>query len=234
MSVYSVLSEGVSVMVNIGNDWDEVLKGEFEKEYYLKLREFLKQEYFTRKIFPDMYDIFNALKYTPYNNVKAVIIGQDPYHGEGQAHGLCFSVREGIEKPPSLKNIFKELHDDTGFTEPENGTLTKWAEDGVLLLNAVLTVREGQANSHQGKGWEIFTDTVISHLNKREKPMVFILWGRNARNKKNLITNPAHKILEAAHPSPLSAYNGFFGCRHFSEANKFLKANGIEEINWQI
>lgn len=234
MSVYSVLSEGVSVMVNIGNDWDEVLRGEFEKEYYLKLREFLKQEYFTRKIFPDMYDIFNALKYTPYNNVKAVIIGQDPYHGEGQAHGLCFSVREGIEKPPSLKNIFKELHDDTGFTEPENGTLTKWAEDGVLLLNAVLTVREGQANSHQGKGWEIFTDTVISHLNKREKPMVFILWGRNARNKKTLITNPAHKILEAAHPSPLSAYNGFFGCRHFSETNKFLKANGIEEINWQI
>ncbi|MBR6696396.1 MAG: uracil-DNA glycosylase [Oscillospiraceae bacterium] len=221
-------------MVNIGNDWDEVLKGEFEKEYYLKLREFLKQEYFTRKIFPDMYDIFNALKYTPYNNVKAVIIGQDPYHGEGQAHGLCFSVREGIEKPPSLKNIFKELHDDTGFTEPENGTLTKWAEDGVLLLNAVLTVREGQANSHQGKGWEIFTDTVISHLNKREKPMVFILWGRNARNKKNLITNPAHKILEAAHPSPLSAYNGFFGCRHFSKTNEFLKANGIEEINWQI
>ena len=221
-------------MVNIGNDWDEVLKGEFEKEYYLKLREFLKQEYFTRKIFPDMYDIFNALKYTPYNNVKAVIIGQDPYHGEGQAHGLCFSVREGIEKPPSLKNIFKELHDDIGFTEPENGTLTKWAEDGVLLLNAVLTVREGQANSHQGKGWEIFTDTVISHLNNREKPMVFILWGRNARNKKTLITNPAHKILEAAHPSPLSAYNGFFGCRHFSKANEFLKANGIEEINWQI
>ena len=234
MSVYSVLSEGVSVMVNIGNDWDEVLKGEFEKEYYLKLREFLKQEYFTRKIFPDMYDIFNALKYTPYNNVMAVIIGQDPYHGEGQAHGLCFSVREGIEKPPSLKNIFKELHDDIGFTEPENGTLTKWAEDGVLLLNAVLTVREGQANSHQGKGWEIFTDTVISHLNNREKPMVFILWGRNARNKKTLITNPAHKILEAAHPSPLSAYNGFFGCRHFSKANEFLKANGIEEINWQI
>ena len=221
-------------MVNLGNDWDEVLRGEFEKEYYLKLREFLKQEYFTRKIFPDMYDIFNALKYTPYNNVKVVIIGQDPYHGEGQAHGLCFSVREGIEKPPSLKNIFRELHDDTGFTEPENGTLTKWAEDGVLLLNAVLTVREGQANSHQGKGWEIFTDTVISHLNKREKPMVFILWGRNARNKKNLITNPAHKILEAAHPSPLSAYNGFFGCRHFSKANEFLKANGIEEINWQI
>ena len=221
-------------MVNIGNDWDEVLKGEFEKEYYLKLRKFLKQEYFTRKIFPDMYDIFNALKYTPYDNVKAVIIGQDPYHGEGQAHGLCFSVREGIEKPPSLKNIFKELHDDIGFIEPQNGTLTKWAEDGVLLLNAVLTVREGQANSHQGKGWEIFTDTVISHLNKREKPMVFILWGRNARNKKALITNPSHKILEAAHPSPLSAYNGFFGCRHFSKANEFLRENGIEEINWQI
>ncbi len=221
-------------MVNIGNDWDEILKGEFDKEYYLKLREFLKQEYFTRRIFPDMYDIFNALKYTPYDKVKAVIIGQDPYHGEGQAHGLCFSVREGIEKPPSLKNIFKELHDDIGFTEPQNGTLTKWAEDGVLLLNAVLTVREGQANSHQGKGWETFTDTVISHLNNREKPMVFILWGRNARNKKTLITNPSHKILEAAHPSPLSAYNGFFGCRHFSKANDFLKANGIEEINWQI
>ncbi|MBR3920610.1 MAG: uracil-DNA glycosylase [Oscillospiraceae bacterium] len=221
-------------MVNIGNDWDEVLRGEFEKEYYLKLRGFLKQEYFTRRIFPDMYDIFNALKYTPYDKVKAVIIGQDPYHGEGQAHGLCFSVREGIEKPPSLKNIFKELHDDIGFTEPQNGTLTKWAEDGVLLLNAVLTVREGQANSHQGKGWETFTDTVISHLNNREKPMVFILWGRNARNKKTLITNPSHKILEAAHPSPLSAYNGFFGCRHFSKANDFLKANGIEEINWQI
>lgn len=232
--MYSVLSEGVSVMVNIGNDWDEVLKGEFDKEYYLKLRKFLKQEYFTRKIFPDMYDIFNALKYTPYNKVKAVIIGQDPYHGEGQAHGLCFSVREGIEKPPSLKNIFKELHDDIGFKEPENGTLTKWAEDGVLLLNAVLTVREGQANSHQGKGWEIFTDTVISHLNNREKPMVFILWGRNARNKKTLITNSNHKILEAAHPSPLSAYNGFFGCRHFSKTNEFLKLNGIEEINWQI
>ena len=221
-------------MVNIGNDWDEVLNGEFEKEYYLKLREFLKQEYFTRKIFPDMYDIFNALKYTPYDKVKAVIIGQDPYHGEGQAHGLCFSVREGIEKPPSLKNIFKELHDDIGFTEPQNGTLTKWAEEGVLLLNAVLTVRGGQANSHQGKGWEIFTDTVISHLNKREKPMVFILWGRNARNKKTLITNPSHRILEAAHPSPLSAYNGFFGCRHFSKTNEFLRLNGIEEINWQI
>ena len=181
-----------------------------------------------------MYDIFNALKYTPYDKVKAVIIGQDPYHGEGQAHGLCFSVREGIEKPPSLKNIFKELHDDIGFTEPQNGTLTKWAEDGVLLLNAVLTVREGQANSHQGKGWETFTDTVISHLNNREKPMVFILWGRNARNKKTLITNPSHKILEAAHPSPLSAYNGFFGCRHFSKTNEILMSLGKTPINWQL
>lgn len=221
-------------MVNIGNDWDGVLKGEFEKEYYLRLREFLKQEYFTRKIYPDMYDIFNALKYTPYEDVRAVIIGQDPYHGAGQAHGLCFSVREGIEKPPSLRNIFKEMKDDIGFIEPENGTLTKWAKEGVLLLNAVLTVREGEANSHQGKGWEIFTDTVISHLNKREKPMVFILWGRNARNKKTLITNPNHKILEAAHPSPLSAYNGFFGCRHFSKTNEFLRQNGLKEINWQI
>lgn len=221
-------------MVNIGNDWDDILKGEFDKEYYLKLREFLKKEYFTRKIYPDMYDIFNALRYTPYNSVKAVILGQDPYHEEGQAHGLCFSVREGVEKPPSLKNIFKELHDDLGLDEPQNGTLTKWAKEGVLLLNTVLTVRQGQANSHKDMGWEIFTDTVISKLNEREKPIVFILWGRNARNKKAIITGKQHKILESAHPSPLSAYNGFFGCRHFSKTNEFLRQNGIEGINWNL
>ncbi|MGN0654296.1 MAG: uracil-DNA glycosylase [Oscillospiraceae bacterium] len=221
-------------MVNIGNDWDDILKGEFDKEYYLKLREFLKKEYFTRKIYPDMYDIFNALKYTPYNSVKAVILGQDPYHEEGQAHGLCFSVREGVEKPPSLKNIFKELHDDLGLDEPQNGTLTKWAKEGVLLLNTVLTVRQGQANSHKDMGWEIFTDTLISKLNEREKPIVFILWGRNARNKKAIITGKQHKILESAHPSPLSAYNGFFGCRHFSKTNEFLRENGIEGIDWNL
>lgn len=221
-------------MVNIGNDWDDILKGEFDKEYYLKLREFLKKEYFTRKIYPDMYDIFNALRYTPYNSVKAVILGQDPYHEEGQAHGLCFSVREGVEKPPSLKNIFKELHDDLGLDEPQNGTLTKWAKEGVLLLNTVLTVRQGQANSHKDVGWEIFTDTVISKLNEREKPIVFILWGRNARNKKVIITGKQHKILESAHPSPLSAYNGFFGCRHFSKTNEFLRQNGIEGIDWNL
>ncbi len=221
-------------MVHLGNDWDEVLKGEFDKEYYLKLREFLKKEYSTRRIFPDMYDIFNSLKYTPYSDVKAVILGQDPYHEVGQAHGLCFSVKEGIQKPPSLQNIFKELQDDLGIPPAANGTLTSWAKQGVLLMNTVLTVREGQANSHKGMGWEIFTDTVISHLNAREKPVVFILWGANARSKKALITSPQHKILECAHPSPLSAYNGFFGCRHFSKTNEFLRENGIQEIDWRL
>lgn len=221
-------------MVNFNNEWDEILEGEFEKEYYLRLREFLKKEYFSRRIFPDMYDIFNALKYTSYNDVKAVIIGQDPYHEVGQAHGLCFSVKEGVKIPPSLVNIFKELEDDLGIPPAQNGTLTKWAERGVLLMNTVLTVREGQANSHKGMGWEIFTDTVISHLNRREKPVVFLLWGANARSKKALITAPQHKILECAHPSPLSAYNGFFGCRHFSRANAFLKECGLEEIDWRL
>lgn len=221
-------------MVNFNNEWDEILEGEFEKEYYLRLREFLKKEYFSRRIFPDMYDIFNALKYTSYNDVKAVIIGQDPYHEVGQAHGLCFSVKEGVKIPPSLVNIFKELEDDLGIPPAQNGTLTKWAEGGVLLMNTVLTVREGQANSHKGMGWEFFTDTVISHLNRREKPVVFLLWGANARSKKALITAPQHKILECAHPSPLSAYNGFFGCRHFSRANAFLKECGLEEIDWRL
>lgn len=221
-------------MVQFNNEWDELLADEFKKEYYLKLREFLKKEYFSTKIYPDMYDIFNSLKYTSYSDVKAVILGQDPYHGAGQAHGLCFSVREGVVPPPSLKNIFKELQDDLGYPPPQNGTLTKWAENGVLLMNTVLTVREGQANSHKGMGWEIFTDHVIELLNEREKPMVFLLWGGNARAKAKLIDRRKHCILECAHPSPLSAYNGFFGCRHFSKANEFLTSHNIEPIDWRL
>lgn len=222
------------MMVSIGNEWDEILAGEFEKEYYKKLRAFLAQEYRTRTIYPNMYDIFNAIKYTSYSDVKVVILGQDPYHGPGQAHGLCFSVKEGVPKPPSLKNIFKELESDVGAKEPTNGTLTQWAKQGVLLLNTVLTVRAGQANSHRGKGWEIFTDRIISLLNESEKPIVFLLWGANAREKTKLITNKKHKILTCAHPSPLSAYNGFFGCRHFSAANEFLRQAGRETIDWEI
>ncbi len=221
-------------MVNIGNEWDELLGAEFQKEYYLKLRTFLAREYKTRRIFPNMYDIFNALKFTSYSDVKAVILGQDPYHGQGQAHGLCFSVKKGVEPPPSLKNMFKELSDDIGMKTPDHGELTKWAKQGVLLLNTVLTVRSGEANSHKGMGWEIFTDKVIEILNNREKPIVFILWGANARRKKELITNPQHKILETAHPSPLSAYNGFFGCRHFSQTNEFLMSIGESEIDWTL
>ena len=221
-------------MVNIGNDWDELLKGEFEKEYYLKLREFLKKEYFSGTVYPDMHDIFNALKYTPLSSIKAVILGQDPYHEPSQAHGLCFSVKRGVDKPPSLKNIYSELKADVGVNEPDHGELTDWTKQGVLLLNTVLTVREHQANSHKGKGWEIFTDKVIEIVNEKAQPTVFILWGANARSKKALITNPRHLILESVHPSPLSAYNGFFGCKHFSRANEFLVKNGREQINWQI
>lgn len=221
-------------MVNIGNSWDEVLKGEFDKEYYLRLREFLTTEYFTRKIYPDMYDIFNALKYTAYEDVKAVIIGQDPYHGAGQAHGLCFSVKQGVPPPPSLQNIFKELEAEYGYPMPQSGELTKWAREGVLLMNAVLTVREGQANSHKGKGWEIFTDHVIEKLNEREQGIVFLLWGANARAKKALISNPQHLVLCCAHPSPLSAFNGFFGCGHFLKTNEFLRKNGVKEIDWRL
>lgn len=221
-------------MVKIGNGWDALLEKEFSKEYYLELREFLKKEYSRYNVYPDMFDIFNALKYTDYDGVSAVILGQDPYHGRGQAEGLCFSVKDGIEKPPSLVNIFKEYSSDLGFPAPESGSLKKWAQNGVLLLNTSLTVREGMANSHSGKGWEIFTDRVIELLNAREKPIVFILWGRNARNKKALITNKNHLILEAAHPSPLSAYNGFFGSRHFSKANAFLREKGLPEIDWQL
>lgn len=222
-------------MVEFGNDWDELLKDEFKKDYYLKLRQFLINEYKTQTIFPGMYDIFNAFKYTSYENVKAVIIGQDPYHGIGQAHGLCFSVKKGVAPPPSLVNIFKEIKSDLGIDNTgKHGELTKWAKNGVLLLNNVLTVREGCANSHKGMGWESFTDDVIKLLNTREKPMVFLLWGGNARTKKKLITNPSHLVLECAHPSPLSAYNGFFGCKHFSKANEFLRNCGIEEIDWSI
>ena len=221
-------------MVNFNNDWDGILQDEFEKPYYKALREFLKKEYKTQTIFPDMYDIFNALKATPYGNVKAVIIGQDPYHGPGQAHGMCFSVRKGIPKPPSLVNIFKELENDLGIKEPDDGFLEPWAKQGVLLLNSVLTVRQGMANSHAGKGWEIFTDTVIQKINDKNSPVVFLLWGAYAREKAKIVTNKKHLLLTAAHPSPLSAYNGFFGCRHFSKANTFLTENGISEINWDI
>lgn len=221
-------------MVNIGNEWDELLKGEFEKEYYLKLREFLKKEYFTYQVYPNMYDIFNALKFTSYSDVKAVIIGQDPYHGPGQAHGLCFSVQKGVAIPPSLQNMYKELYSDLGISPANHGYLKKWADNGVLMMNAVLTVRGGQANSHRNMGWEIFTDKVIELLNKREQPIVFILWGNNAKQKLKLITNPNHLILQAAHPSPLSAFNGFFGCKHFSKTNDFLANHGIAPIDWRI
>ena len=223
-------------MVNIGNDWDDVLAGEFDKEYYRKLRSFLIGEYRNHTVYPDMNDIFNALKYTPYSKVKAVILGQDPYHEPGQAHGMAFSVRDGTEQPPSLVNIFKELQEDTGIARPapDHGCLIPWAEEGVLLLNTVLTVREHEANSHKGKGWEQFTDRIIELLNERPEPVVFILWGRNARDKKALITESRHLILEGAHPSPLSAYNGFFGGRYFSRTNEFLAEQGTGEINWEI
>ena len=212
-----------AIMVNFGNEWDELLKDEFTKEYYLRLREFLKKEYSTQRIFPGMYDIFNALKYTSYNDVKCVIIGQDPYHGEGQAHGLSFSVRKGIAPPPSLINIFKEIRDDVGIDNlGKHGELTKWAGNGVLLLNSVLTVRANQPRSHRNQGWEQFTTDVIQLLNLREKPMVFMLWGSDAKAKQQFITNPAHLVLKSAHPS------------HFSKANGFLSSHGLEPIDWSI
>ena len=222
-------------MVNFNNDWDELLKGEFEKDYYVQLRQKLINEYRTQRIYPNMYDIYNAMKYTSYDAVKCVIIGQDPYHGAGQAHGLSFSVRKGIAPPPSLVNIFKEIKDDIGIDNlGKHGELTKWAESGVLLLNSVLTVRADQARSHRGLGWENFTTDVIKLLNQREKPMVFMLWGSDAKAKQQFITNPIHFVLKSAHPSPLSAYNGFFGCRHFSQANEFLIQQGLEPIDWSI
>lgn len=222
-------------MIEFNNEWDELLKDEFKKPYYLELRKKLIYEYRTQQIFPGMYDIFNALKYTSYSDIKAVIIGQDPYHGVGQAHGLSFSVKKGVAPPPSLVNIFKEIKSDLGIDNTgKHGELTEWAKNGVLLLNSVLTVRANQARSHRNLGWEEFTDNVIRLINLREKPVVFMLWGADAKAKEKLITNPNHLILKAAHPSPLSAFNGFFGCRHFSKANEFLKSKGIEEIDWSI
>ena len=221
-------------MVEIGNRWDDVLSGEFEKEYYRELRAFLKEEYSTRRIYPPMENIFRALKETPYDKVKAVIIGQDPYHEPGQAQGLCFSVPKGVPQPPSLVNIFKEMKSDLGISTPSHGNLLQWAHEGVLLLNAVLTVREHEANSHKGKGWEQFTDHIISLLNEREDPVVFILWGANAKAKASLITADRHCIITGAHPSPLSAHNGFWGGRYFSRTNEFLEAKGCEPINWRI
>ena len=221
-------------MVNIGNDWDHILSDEWEKPYYKKLRQFLKDEYAKHTVYPDMYDIFNSLRYTSFADTKVVIIGQDPYHEPNQAHGLCFSVKKGVLPPPSLKNIYKELNDDIGMPIPSHGELTKWAKQGVLLLNTVLTVRRGQANSHKGKGWERFTDRVISELNKKETPVVFLLWGNNARQKAEIINNPIHKKLITVHPSPLSAYGGFFGCKHFSICNQILRSNGLAEIDWTI
>lgn len=221
-------------MIAFANDWDELLEGEFEKEYYLRLRRFLKEEYAAHTVYPDMYDIFNALKLTSRADCKVVILGQDPYHGPNQAHGLAFSVQPGVEIPPSLQNMYKELRDDLGCTIPRTGCLTKWAEQGVLLLNTGLTVRAGMANSHRGKGWELFTDRVIELLNEKETPVVFLLWGSNARQKAQAVTNRIHLVLEAPHPSPLSASRGFFGCRHFSKANAFLRETGQTEIDWQI
>ncbi len=221
-------------MVNIGNDWDELLKDAFSSEWYNELRQFLKEEYSRYTVYPDMHDIFNALKATPYSAVKAVILGQDPYHNPGEAHGMCFSVKPGVKIPPSLVNIFKEINSDLGIPIPDNGYLKPWAEQGVLLLNTILTVRRNEPFSHKGKGWEKLTDTVIKRLNDRPDPVVFLLWGAPARAKKSLITNPRHFVLEAAHPSPLSAYNGFFGCRHFSETNSILFSLGKTPINWEL
>jgi uracil-DNA glycosylase len=221
-------------VVDIGNSWDNLLQKEFESEYYHRLREFLKTEYQKNTVYPDMYDIYGALKTTDYHSVKAVILGQDPYHGEGQAHGLCFSVKRGVTPPPSLKNIFKELHDDLGIPAPNHGCLQSWAENGVLLLNTVLTVRVHEPNSHKDKGWEMLTSQIIRLLDSREKPIVFILWGAPARSKRAFIRNESHLVLEAAHPSPLSAYNGFFGCKHFSKANAFLTQNGVSPIDWRL
>ncbi|MFR8549186.1 MAG: uracil-DNA glycosylase [Lachnospiraceae bacterium] len=221
-------------MPPISNDWLIPLKPEFAKPYYAKLYQKVNEEYRTRVIYPPADDIFNAFAYTPLEKVKVVILGQDPYHGDGQAHGLCFSVKPDVEIPPSLVNIYKELHEDCGCYIPNNGYLTKWAQQGVFLLNTVLTVRAHQANSHRGIGWEEFTDAAIRILNEQDRPIVFILWGRPAQMKKAMLNNPKHLILEAPHPSPLSAYRGFFGSRPFSRANKFLEQNGVAPIDWQI
>lgn len=221
-------------MSMIQNDWLEPLKPEFSKPYYAELFKFVKNEYSTRQIFPPADDIFNAFHLTPLHEVKVVILGQDPYHNDGQAHGLCFSVKPDVAIPPSLVNIYQELHDDLGCYIPNNGYLTKWAKQGVLMLNTVLTVRAHQANSHRGMGWEQFTDAAIRILNEQDRPLVFILWGSPAQKKAQMLNNPKHLILKAPHPSPLSAYRGFFGCRHFSQANRFLEEHGETPIDWQI
>lgn len=216
------------------NDWGPLLATEFEKEYYRTLANFLKEEYSTHVVYPKVEDIFNALAYTSYENTKVVILGQDPYHGPNQAHGLSFSVQPGVKTPPSLLNMYKELRDEYGYDIPNNGYLVKWAEQGVLLLNTVLTVRQGEANSHKGKGWEHFTDRVMELLNAREKPVIFILWGRHAQAKKKLITNTNHHIIESVHPSPLSARRGFFGSKPYSKINTILANMGGREIDWEI
>lgn len=221
-------------MSGISGDWYEALKGEFKKPYYKQLFDTVTKEYQTRQIFPPANDIFNAFHYTPLKNVKVVIFGQDPYHNYGQAHGLCFSVQKGVQVPPSLVNVYKELQDDLGCTIPSHGCLTKWAEQGVLMLNTVLTVRAHEANSHKGIGWEEFTDAAIRVLNEQDRPMVFILWGAPAQRKEKMLNNPQHLILKAPHPSPLSSYRGFFGSKPFSQTNAFLKAHGVEPIDWQI
>ena len=218
----------------IQNDWLEPLAPEFKKPYYAKLYKTIREEYSTRQIFPPADEIFTAFEMTPLSDVKVVIIGQDPYHGDGQAHGLCFSVKQDVETPPSLVNMYKELNSDLGCYIPNNGYLTKWAKQGVLMLNTVLTVRAHQANSHRGIGWEEFTDAAIRILNEQDRPIVYLLWGKPAQMKKVMLNNPKHLILEAPHPSPLSAYRGFFGCQHFSKTNAFLTENGLKPIDWQI
>ncbi|NLK99419.1 MAG: uracil-DNA glycosylase [Clostridiales bacterium] len=221
-------------MSPISNDWLEAIEGEFRKPYYRELYKFIEAEYKNHIIYPKAEDIFNAFHLTPLSEVKVVILGQDPYHNEGQAHGLCFSVNPGKELPPSLLNIYKELNEDMGYYIPNNGYLEKWAREGVLLLNTVLTVRAHQAFSHRGKGWENFTDAVIKAVNEQNRPIVFILWGKPAQSKKRMLTNKKHLILEAPHPSPLSAYRGFFGSKPFSKTNEFLVSQGLEPIDWQI
>lgn len=221
-------------MIKLGGGWDEALEKLFQDENYAKIHEFLKHEYSHHVVYPDMYDIYNCFKLTPFERVKVVLLGQDPYHNVNQAHGLCFSVKEGVEPPPSLVNIFQELKEDVGCEIPSSGDLTNWANEGVLLLNTALTVRAHQANSHKNCGWTWFTDNVIRILSEKRDHLVFILWGGNARSKKSLIDRRKHLVLECAHPSPLSAYNGFFGCRHFSKTNEYLKANGIEPIDWNL
>lgn len=221
-------------MTKIGNDWDIMLQDEFDRPYFRRLENFLTEERARYEIYPPQEDVFNALRYSSFQDTKVVILGQDPYHEPGQAHGLCFSVNKGVTIPPSLVNIYKEIENDLGIKMPGHGYLADWAKQGVLLLNTVLTVRRGQANSHKGKGWEIFTDRIVEILNERQKPMVFILWGANAKSKTELITNKEHMVITGAHPSPLSAWKGFFGGRYFSKANRYLEITGQEPVDWGI